>query len=101
MKVLISDSMSEKAVEIFKKTKGIDVDVITGLKPEELKKIIGAYDGIAIRSATKMTPDVIEAATNLKVIGRAGTGDDAPFGNGLDWFDRCRKEKKLVIDLHL
>jgi D-3-phosphoglycerate dehydrogenase len=76
MKVLISDSMSEKAVEIFKKTPGIEVDVITGLKPEELKKIIGAYDGIAIRSATKMTPDIIQAATNLKVIGRAGTGVD-------------------------
>ncbi len=76
MKVLISDSMSEKAVEIFKKTKGIEVDVITGLKPEGLKEIIGKYDGIAIRSATKMTPDIIEAATNLKVIGRAGTGVD-------------------------
>lgn len=76
MKVLISDSMSEKAVEIFKKAKGIEVDVITGLKPEGLKEIIGKYDGIAIRSATKMTPDVIEAAGNLKVIGRAGTGVD-------------------------
>jgi D-3-phosphoglycerate dehydrogenase / 2-oxoglutarate reductase len=76
MKVLISDSMSEKAVEIFKKAKGIEVDVITGLKPEGLKEIIGKYDGIAIRSATKMTPDIIEAAANLKVIGRAGTGVD-------------------------
>lgn len=76
MKVLISDSMSEKAVEIFKKTTGIEVDVITGLKPEELKKIIGTYDGIAIRSATKMTLDIIGAAANLKVIGRAGTGVD-------------------------
>jgi D-3-phosphoglycerate dehydrogenase / 2-oxoglutarate reductase len=76
MKVLISDSMSEKAVEIFKKAKEIEVDVITGLKPEGLKEIIGKYDGIAIRSATKMTPDILEAATNLKVIGRAGTGVD-------------------------
>jgi D-3-phosphoglycerate dehydrogenase len=76
MKVLISDSMSEKAVEIFKKAKGIEIDVITGLKPEELKKIVGKYDGIAIRSATKMTPEIIEASANLKVIGRAGTGVD-------------------------
>jgi len=76
MKVLISDSMSEKAVEIFKQAKEIEVDVITGLKPEGLKEIIGKYDGIAIRSATKMTPDILEAATNLKVIGRAGTGVD-------------------------
>jgi D-3-phosphoglycerate dehydrogenase len=76
MKVLISDSMSKKAAEIFEKAKGIEVDVITGLPPEELKKIIGAYDGIAIRSATKMTADIIEAATSLKVIGRAGTGVD-------------------------
>ena len=51
-KVLISDSMSKKAAEIFKKAKDIEVDVITGLPPEELKGIIGKYDGIAIRSAT-------------------------------------------------
>jgi len=76
MKVLISDSMSEKAEEIFKNTPGLEVDVITGLKPEELKKIIGEYAGLAVRSATKATAEILEAAGNLKVIGRAGTGVD-------------------------
>jgi D-3-phosphoglycerate dehydrogenase len=76
MKVLVSDSMSEKGIEIFKDAKGIDVDINTGLSPEELKEIIGDYNGIAIRSATKITDDIIENAENLKVIGRAGIGVD-------------------------
>lgn len=74
-KVLISDKMSPKAAEIFKKNK-ITVDVKTGLEPSELKKIIGNYDGIAIRSATKLKPDLIKAAKKLKVVGRAGIGVD-------------------------
>ena len=76
MKVLVSDPLSQVGVEIFKDTPGIEVDVKTGLAPDELKAIIGEYDGIAIRSATKMTADIISAAHNLKVIGRAGIGLD-------------------------
>ncbi|CAN0583728.1 unnamed protein product, partial [Laminaria digitata] len=74
-KVLISDSLSAAAVEIFN-ANGIETDVITGMKPEELIACIGDYDGLAIRSATKVTPAVLEAAKNLKVIGRAGIGAD-------------------------
>jgi D-3-phosphoglycerate dehydrogenase len=74
-KVLISDKMAPKAAEIFK-DKGVDVDVITGQSPEELKSIIGQYDGLAIRSSTKVTEDILKSATNLKVIGRAGIGVD-------------------------
>ena len=74
-KVLISDKLSPAAVEIFQKA-GIEIDVKTGLKPEELIAIIGEYDGLAIRSATKVTPEVLAAAKKLKVVGRAGIGVD-------------------------
>jgi len=76
MKVLVSDNLSELGVKIFQDTPGIEVDVNTGLTPEALKGIIGQYHGLVIRSATKVTADVIEAAANLKVIGRAGIGLD-------------------------
>lgn len=76
MKVLISDSMSERCVEIFKNAPGLQVDVNTKLKPEELKKVIKDYHALVVRSATKVTAEIIEAADNLKVIGRAGTGVD-------------------------
>ena len=76
MKVLVSDNMSEKGIDLFKKAKGITVDVKTGLPPEELKAIIKDYDGLAIRSATKVTAEIIGAAKKLKVIGRAGIGLD-------------------------
>ncbi|MFH0789785.1 MAG: phosphoglycerate dehydrogenase [Pseudomonadota bacterium] len=76
MKILVSDNLSEKGVEIFKKAKGIEVDVKTGLAPEELKAIIKDYDGLVIRSATKVTAEIIEAAPKLKVVGRAGIGLD-------------------------
>jgi D-3-phosphoglycerate dehydrogenase len=97
-KVLISDELSPQAVDIFR-ARGVDVDVKPGLKPDELKAIIGQYDGLAIRSATKVTADLLEAATNLKVVGRAGIGVDnvdipaatargvvvmnTPFGNSI------------------
>ena len=97
-KVLISDDLSPAAVAIFKE-RGVEVDVKTGLKPDELKAIIGNYDGLAIRSATKVTKEILEAATNLKVVGRAGIGVDnvdipaatargivvmnTPFGNSI------------------
>ena len=74
-KVLISDKMAPLAAEIFKQ-KGVEVDVITGQSPEELKSIIGQYDGLAIRSSTNVTSEILEAATRLKVIGRAGIGVD-------------------------
>jgi D-3-phosphoglycerate dehydrogenase / 2-oxoglutarate reductase len=76
MKVLVSDPLSESGVNIFKETPGMEVDVNTGLTPEELKEIIGQYHALVIRSATKATADIIEAAENLKVIGRAGIGLD-------------------------
>ena len=97
-KVLISDKMDPQAAQIFAE-RGCDVDVITGKTPEELKEIIGQYDGLAIRSSTKVTQDILDAATNLKVIGRAGIGVDnvdipaasakgivvmnTPFGNSI------------------
>ncbi|HTH16531.1 MAG TPA: phosphoglycerate dehydrogenase [Magnetospirillum sp.] len=74
-KVLISDKLSAAAVQIFK-DRGIETDVKVGLAPDELKAIIGQYDGLAIRSNTKVTPDILAAATNLKVVGRAGIGVD-------------------------
>ena len=75
MKVLISDSMSEVAEEVLKES-GIEVDVKTGLSSEELKSIIEDYDGLVVRSATKVTAEILEAAVKLKAIARAGTGVD-------------------------
>jgi D-3-phosphoglycerate dehydrogenase len=75
MKVLISDAMSDVAVSVLKDA-GIDVDVNTGLDPEGLKAIIGDYEGLLVRSATKVTPEIFEAATKLKAVARAGTGVD-------------------------
>jgi D-3-phosphoglycerate dehydrogenase len=88
MKVLVSDNISPKGVDILKKA-GLDVDVNTGLSPEELKKEIGKYDALIIRSATKVTADIIEAAENLKVVGRAGSG--------LDNVDRTAATKKGIV----
>jgi D-3-phosphoglycerate dehydrogenase len=97
-KVLISDTMDPKAAEVFR-AHGIEVDEKPGLSSDELIAIIGSYDGIAIRSATKLTRDVLAAAEGLKVIGRAGIGVDnvdipaatargvvvmnTPFGNSI------------------
>jgi len=74
-KVLISDKLSDAAVAIFR-NRGIEVDVKSGLTAAELREIIGAYDGLAIRSATKVTKELLDVATNLKVVGRAGIGVD-------------------------
>ena len=74
-KVLISDKLSPEAKKIFEAA-GIKVDQKIGLKPEALAKIIGGYDGLAVRSATKVTADILNQAKNLKVIGRAGIGVD-------------------------
>ncbi len=97
-KVLISDKMDPRAAQIFRE-RGIEVDEITGKTKDELIAMIGDYDGLAIRSATKVTADVIAAAKNLKVVGRAGIGVDnvdipaasaagivvmnTPFGNSI------------------
>jgi len=76
MKVLVSDSVSEVGIDILEKTPGIEVDVNIGLTSGELKGVISQYDALVIRSATKVTADVIKAAENLKVIARAGIGLD-------------------------
>jgi len=76
MKVLVSDNLNDIGIEMFEEEKGIDVDVNVGLSPEELKSIIGDYDALVIRSATKVTEDFLAAATRLKVVGRAGIGLD-------------------------
>ena len=97
-KVLISDKLSPAAVQIFK-DHGIAVDVKSGLDKEQLAAIIGEYDGLAVRSATKVTAKLLEKAKRLKVIGRAGIGVDnvdvpaatargiivmnTPFGNSI------------------
>lgn len=75
MKVLISDDLAPECAEILKKG-GLEVDVNVGLKPEELKAIIGNYEGLIVRSATKATADILSAATRMKAIGRAGAGVD-------------------------
>ena len=83
-KVLISDKMDPNAARIFEE-RGCDVDVITGETPEELKARIGDYHGLAIRSSTTVTREILDAATNLKVIGRAGIGVDnvdIPYASG-------------------
>ncbi|PIQ99895.1 MAG: phosphoglycerate dehydrogenase [Nitrospinae bacterium CG11_big_fil_rev_8_21_14_0_20_45_15] len=76
MKVLVSDNLSENGVDLLKQEDGIEVDVKTGMSEDELIAVIPAYHGLIVRSATKVTPKIIEAATNLKVIGRAGIGVD-------------------------
>jgi D-3-phosphoglycerate dehydrogenase len=75
-KVLISDSLSKEAVEILTKEKEFSVDVNTKLTPDELKNAIKDYDALVVRSSTKVTKDVIDAAAKLKIVGRAGVGLD-------------------------
>ncbi len=98
VRVLISDKMDPKAAAIFRE-RGIEVDEKPGLTPDELKAIIGEYDGLAIRSATKVTKPLLAGAAKLKVVGRAGIGVDnvdipaatargvvvmnTPFGNSI------------------
>ncbi|MGD0281217.1 MAG: phosphoglycerate dehydrogenase [Dissulfurispiraceae bacterium] len=88
MKVLVSDNISPKGVEILRNA-GLAVDVKTGLKPDELKSIIGDYHALIVRSATKATADIIDAAKNLKVIGRAGSG--------LDNVDKAAASKRGIV----
>ena len=76
MKILVSDPISEKGVELLKSNPAFQVDKKIGLKEDELCAIIGEYDGLIVRSQTKVTRKVIEAAKRLKVVGRAGVGVD-------------------------
>jgi D-3-phosphoglycerate dehydrogenase / 2-oxoglutarate reductase len=75
-KVLIADDLSPRGVEILKGCRKIDVDVKVGLKPADLLATIGGYHGLVVRSATKVTADVLEAAHKLRIVGRAGIGVD-------------------------
>jgi D-3-phosphoglycerate dehydrogenase len=97
-RVLIADQLSAAAVAIFEQH-GIETDVNVGLSKDELERVVGDYDGLAVRSATKVTEKVLAAATRLKVVGRAGIGVDnidvraatakgvivmnTPFGNSI------------------
>src|SRR5262245_48615203 len=97
-RVLIDDQLSPAAAAIFQE-RGIENEVRVGLGKEELEQIVADYDGLAVRSATKVTEKIIAAATNLKVVGRAGIGVDnidvkaatakgiivmnTPFGNSI------------------
>lgn len=74
MKVLISDPIAQEGIDILKAK--VDVDVKTGLKPDELKKIIGEYDALVVRSETQVTADILQAGNNLQVVARAGVGLD-------------------------
>mgnify|MGYP002826402277 CR=1 FL=1 len=74
LKVLISDKMDSRCVEILEANAGITAEVDTGLSPDALQQRIGDYDGLIVRSSTKVTAEVLSAAPKLKVIGRAGTG---------------------------
>ena len=94
MKILISDKMSEKVEDVLK-SKQIDYDIKTGMSPDELKDVIDQYDGILIRSATKLTSDILADCKNLKVIGRAGVGVD-----NVD-LDQATKNKILVMNTPL
>ncbi|PKH46872.1 phosphoglycerate dehydrogenase [Dehalococcoides mccartyi] len=85
-KVLVSDALSATGLAPLKEI--AQVDVKTGLKPEELISIIGEYDALLVRSQTQVTTDIINAGKKLQVIGRAGVGVDnidlkAATGNGI------------------
>jgi len=76
MRILITDKFAPEGVEVFKQSPGLTVDYRPGTKPDELKEIIKDYDGLAVRSATKVTREIIDAGKKLRVIGRAGIGVD-------------------------
>ncbi|MCX5671613.1 MAG: phosphoglycerate dehydrogenase, partial [Planctomycetota bacterium] len=76
MKILVSDKLAEEGIAILRAEPSVEVDVKTGLKPNELKAIIGQYDGICVRSETKLTADVLASPGKLRAIARAGVGVD-------------------------
>ena len=75
-RILVSDKLDKQGLEILKAAPGLEVDNNPGLPPDELKKIIGRYEGLVIRSGTKVTADLLSAADSLKIVGRAGIGVD-------------------------
>jgi len=75
-RILVSDPISEIGVQALEQHDGLDVDVNTGLTEDQLCEIIGDYDGLIVRSQTKVTKRVLESAVKLKVVGRAGVGVD-------------------------
>lgn len=76
MKVLVSDNLDKTGIRMMEEEEGIEADVNTGLSPEDLKQIIGNYEALIIKSATKVTDEILLQAKRLKVIGRAGIGLD-------------------------
>ena len=92
MKILVSDKLAPEGLAILEAQKEFQVDVRNGMSPDELKKVIGEYDAIIIRSATTLTGDIIDAGAKLKVIGRAGVG--------LDNVDLPASTKKGVVAMN-
>ncbi|NIQ25681.1 MAG: phosphoglycerate dehydrogenase, partial [Gammaproteobacteria bacterium] len=76
MRVLLADEIAAEGVEILKRTPGMAVEARGGISGEELRSIIGSYDALVVRSRTKVTAEIMQAGTNLKVLGRAGVGVD-------------------------
>ncbi len=76
IKVLVSDKLSERGLDVLRQADGVEVEFRPGLSEDELCEIIGEYDGLIIRSATKVTPKVVDAADSLRAVGRAGIGVD-------------------------
>src|SRR5687767_71964 len=76
MRILVSDKLSDQGIDLLRQEAAWQVDVKTSLTPAQLLEVIGDYDALLVRSNTKVTAEVIQAANSLKVIGRAGTGVD-------------------------
>lgn len=111
-KILVSDALSDEGLKILRDVKEFSVDVKTGMKPEELKEVIKGYDALLVRSATKVSKDLIAASDKLKIIGRAGVGLDnvdltaatergivvmnAPAGNTIS---TCEHTMSLLLSL--
>src|SRR5256885_17000428 len=78
-RILVCDPIAEDGVEALKRS-GADVDVRTGMSPEELRKSVDGYDALVVRSETKVTREIIEASSTLQVVGRAGRSEERRVG---------------------
>jgi D-3-phosphoglycerate dehydrogenase len=76
IRLLVADTIAPRGLELLRSAPNVEVTARTGMRPEELEEVIGRFDGLIVRSATKVTADVLSKANRLKVIGRAGTGVD-------------------------
>ena len=76
VRVLVTDNLSPRGVEVLRQSPGVEVEVRNKLTPEELKALLRDMDALIVRSGTRVTPDILAAAPRLKVIGRAGVGVD-------------------------